>query len=519
MRETPIGLLRIECHSKKVNPLLPYHRHSDVTRTGTGFLCKVAEGEVYILTAHHVVQNAEKVTCSSFSLSEVHTLTLIGCNPYLDIAVLTGPKDVMDLIPYSAASSSSSLSPQDELFCIGFANATLRSHTTSGTVSGRSDYPHNRIQTDAVINPGNSGGPVLDKNTKTVIGVVTSGMTKMQATNFFAPMDEVRKSLKRMMTKRMMTKKRTWNVDQGYHLNAVVRAIDSAACGGNNAQGGALVVGVSQGCHELKVGDVILSVSTEPNKDDTMVDLDEFMRVKADKVWSHDAVDFRTLLDAFDTTAPVVGWSMVLRREDKVQKVTVSVQRNQLRSRKMFPDCEKVHYLSYGGLIVQNMSSSHKALSDAETHIFRNPVLEAKSFPVITHVMAGSPFSVHGQADLIGSRVVSLQEKKKITKVDSLEDMVKVFSKGMPLVLELDTKYKVGCKREDLLSFERNISDPFLKEGLHKVRYGPEKMHKCVSFSPSFFTRRMSSSPLHKVQHSPEKMHKRVSFSPSLFTQ
>ena len=219
-------LLRVLCDHKCFLPDRPYDDRCDETSRGSAFLLRLF-GRTWIVTAHHVVQNAVRVAVTSPSLpdGEPRELTVVGHNPHLDVAVLGGPSEVVGLPPFYPAKSSA-LAPGDVVTAVGYALGTLRTHTTTGTVSGRSDWPHNRVQTDAAVNPGNSGGPVLDAY-RAVVGVVTSGYDDAQATNFFTGIDEAALAIARMLHSRR-------RADLGFSLDAVVRPVSAAACVGED---------------------------------------------------------------------------------------------------------------------------------------------------------------------------------------------------------------------------------------------------------------------------------------------
>ena len=328
------SVLRVKCDFRCFDASTPYDNRCDQSKRGTAFLLQL-NGVPVIVTAHHVVSNAVTVTVTSPTLGdgEARTLKLIGCNPHLDIAILVGPPEIMRLTPF-LPQRSSNLKPRHAVTCVGFALGTMRTHTTTGTVSGRNEFPHNRIQTDTTVNPGNSGGPMLDAETKRVVGVVTSGMNNADATNFFTPMDEAYYAIRRIVT-RYRESGSTLGVDMGYHLSAVVRSVNADACLG--ARGGALVAATHPDIG-LAEGDVILAVADPQG---TMVDVNAHMRVSAPSVWAYDAVDFRSLMDAMTPLQPETRWKMLVRRSRGMEQgemlVDVLVGEQRMRSRAMFP--------------------------------------------------------------------------------------------------------------------------------------------------------------------------------------
>ena len=135
----------------------PQDGKREVEAAGSGVIVDSKQG--YILTNHHVVENADKITVT---LSDNRSLSakVVGSDQGSDLAVLKVlSSDLVDM----PLGDSNKLRVGDYVVAIGnpfgFSNTV-----TSGIVSalGRSginrDAYEDFIQTDASINPGNSGG-------------------------------------------------------------------------------------------------------------------------------------------------------------------------------------------------------------------------------------------------------------------------------------------------------------------------------------------------------------------------
>lgn len=467
------SILRIKCDYRCFVSDMPYDTRCDKTKRGTGFLLQL-NGVPLVVTAHHVVSNAVAVVATSPTLGdgEPRELRIVGVNPYLDVAILTGPKDIMTLPPF-LPQSSSALYPRQRVICVGFAAGTLRTHTTSGTVSGRSDYPHNRIQTDTVINPGNSGGPLMDAATRRVVGIVTSGMNDMQSTNFCTPMDEAWQSIRRMIT-RYREDGEALGVDHGYHLNAVVRSVNAAACHG--ARGGAYVAHADPRTG-LVAGDVILALRAPGAGDGatTMVDVNAHMRTNVPSIWCHDALDFRSVFDAIPEVGETTSVRMRVRRGADTADVDVRLERATYASRELFPDCEAVVYATFGGVVVQTLSVTHELTMNSvlEGTVTGDPEMEMHSRPAITHVAPGSPFAAHGVVDLAGRVVTRLEGRGGAARdVRTLDDVVRAVDEIDPVVIVLKNGARVGAASEDVRAYEARQEDPGLRRGRHAVTFG-----------------------------------------------
>lgn len=142
---------------------------------GSGF---VWDSEGHIVTNHHVVSGADRVTVILFDRTEMEA-EVLGADPDSDLAVLKVPDPDGILAPLALGDSDLVNAGQ---VAVALGNPFGQQFSiTSGIISGvgRTIRSGNSpfsipevLQTDAPINPGNSGGPLLDRNGR-VIGVNT----------------------------------------------------------------------------------------------------------------------------------------------------------------------------------------------------------------------------------------------------------------------------------------------------------------------------------------------------------
>ncbi|MBM3506968.1 MAG: Do family serine endopeptidase [Alphaproteobacteria bacterium] len=151
-------------------PGRPLQRFSQ--SSGSGVIVDARRG--YVLTNHHVIQDADQVT---ITLTDGRQLDarVIGTDSETDIALLQVQAENLTAVPMG---DSTGVRVGDFVVAIGNPFG-LGQTVTSGIVSalgrgginveGYEDF----IQTDAAINPGNSGGPLIDLNGK-LIGINTA---------------------------------------------------------------------------------------------------------------------------------------------------------------------------------------------------------------------------------------------------------------------------------------------------------------------------------------------------------
>jgi S1-C subfamily serine protease len=163
---------------------------------GSGFVYNFT-GRTVILTNHHVVDNAINVTVT-FVDGDGYTATVLGSDPYEDLAVLSVDAPKSEFRPIEIVSSQM-LKVGDPVIAVGNPYGLSGSMTT-GIVSqlGRTMTEEttggysiaNVIQTTAPINPGNSGGPLLNYHGN-VIGITTAIIENSNGLGFAIPSNTI----------------------------------------------------------------------------------------------------------------------------------------------------------------------------------------------------------------------------------------------------------------------------------------------------------------------------------------
>jgi S1-C subfamily serine protease len=163
---------------------------------GSGFVYNFT-GQMVIVTNYHVVDSAINITVT-FSNGNAYPATVLGSDPYAELAVLSVDAPEEEYISLEIVSSSS-LQVGDPVMVVGtpyglsgsmstgYVSAlgrTLSAETTGGYV-----IP-NVIQTTAPLNPGNSGGPVLNYQGQ-VVGIATAIVEDSQGVGFAIPSNTI----------------------------------------------------------------------------------------------------------------------------------------------------------------------------------------------------------------------------------------------------------------------------------------------------------------------------------------
>lgn len=158
------------------------YKNNKITNTGSGFVYKVDDKYGYVMTNHHVINDAQKVTLILSDDKEIDAKVL-GSDEYLDLAVLRIDKKYVKKVASIGKDSKCKLG--DEVFSVGSPlGYEYRGTVTNGIISGLNrlvevsvsgngdDWVMEVIQTNTAVNPGNSGGPLVNINGE-VIGVIS----------------------------------------------------------------------------------------------------------------------------------------------------------------------------------------------------------------------------------------------------------------------------------------------------------------------------------------------------------
>ena len=230
----------------------------EVASAGSGVIVDAENG--YILTNHHVVENADKIQISLINDTSLDA-EVIGSDALTDIALLKVDPEGLTELPIG---DSDTVEVGD--FVIAIGNPFGLGHTvTSGIVSalGRTGISRNGledfIQTDASINPGNSGGALVNMRGE-LVGI-NSAIISRTGGNVgigFAVPSEIAQSIMRQILD-------FGEVRRGL-LGVTIQTIDeeSAEVLGTEVDRGALITGIEPGSAAevagLRVDDIIVGV-------------------------------------------------------------------------------------------------------------------------------------------------------------------------------------------------------------------------------------------------------------------
>src|SRR6202012_5446551 len=234
-------------------------RERQFQSAGSGVIVDAKNG--YIITNHHVVENASEITITLLD-NRTFRAKVIGTDEGADIAVLQAKQPNLVAMPLG---DSAKLEVGDYVVAIG--NPFGLQHTvTAGIVSalGRTginpDSYEDFIQTDASINPGNSGGALVNLRGE-LVGVnsaILSGSGGNIGIGFAIPVNLVKNVMDQLI--------KYGQVKRGVlGVNLYPVTSDIAKEYGVSESAGALVAGVQPGSAAekagIKTGDILTAIN------------------------------------------------------------------------------------------------------------------------------------------------------------------------------------------------------------------------------------------------------------------
>lgn len=228
---------------------------------GSGVIVDRDEG--YILTNHHVIDNAEEIYVTLLDKTRLRA-ELIGSDPETDIAVLKIKPSNLTSMPLG---ESAKLEVGD--FVIAVGNPFGLGHTvTSGIVSALSrsglgiEGYEDFIQTDASINPGNSGGALVNLRGE-LIGINTAILSKTGSNvgiGFAIPIDMAKSVMQQLIEHGKVERGQI-----GVQVQSITPEIIDIM--GLQINSGALVINVENNSSAeqagIKAGDIITKLNDE----------------------------------------------------------------------------------------------------------------------------------------------------------------------------------------------------------------------------------------------------------------
>jgi 2-alkenal reductase len=268
-----------------------FHRVYYSQVQGSGFVYN-STSRMVVVTNYHVVQDAINITVT-FSNGDAYPTTVLGFDPYEDLAVVSTDAVQTELKPLEIVSSST-LEVGDPVTAIGTPYG-LAGSMTIGIVSalGRTiseettgGYPiASVVQTSTPINPGNSGGPLLNYQGK-VVGITTAIISDSQGLGFAIPSSAILREVESLVTKGSYDQHpslsasgtdMTYEIAKAMSTNVTYGWLVTSVTGQTGLQGGTSQVAVAGEIVTIG-GDIIIAINDTriTNVDDLSTYLEEY---------------------------------------------------------------------------------------------------------------------------------------------------------------------------------------------------------------------------------------------------
>ena len=272
-----VGSINVEQHIASVSydPFFGFMYPREIYPMKSSGSGVVISPDGFVMTNHHVIENADKVTVT-LSGGDEYEAEIIGSDETSDLALikLSGSD-----FPYAELANSDDLLIGEWVIALGnpfeLFSISNKPSASVGIISATNmDFGMQKsgkvlqdmIQTDAAINPGNSGGPLVNAMGQ-VIGINTFIFTDYEhfrgsvGIGFAIPINSARRIAEEL--------RMTGEIDRGYSTGLIVQSVTRSISRYLDIPfvKGVIIVEVNQGSPSdmtgLEPGDVILTVNGE----------------------------------------------------------------------------------------------------------------------------------------------------------------------------------------------------------------------------------------------------------------
>lgn len=356
---------------------------------GSGLVVKRVDGEIYVITNHHVVYDATFINVTLFNDKQFEA-DVVGSDKRTDIAVIKFVSD--EKFTFPVIGDSAKLVVGD--WAIGIGNPfgfngsvsvgviSALGRSMAGSAIDATDF----IQTDAAINPGNSGGPLINIKGE-VIGInswIASRSGSNSGLGFAVPINTAI-----LIFNRLIEYKKVDYAWLGVYIQSLTNQVFRESMGIMRTEG-AYVTKVIEDSpadkSQLKVNDIIIRVN------------DKDIRTSNELVWE------------ISGYFPGDTVKITLLRDGKEMTFDIELERRPGSGVTAENEETKVEPVSFLGALMNNISNDIKEALQ----------LESSDGVVILEIAKNSPAENYG---LFASDIV---KKINTVEIKSIEDVKEV---------------------------------------------------------------------------------------------
>lgn len=220
-----------------------------------------------ILTSAHVVSDSKLIQVSKENGSKKYTAHIKHISHQADLALLE-IKDKSFFEGTEALKISTEVKQGDTITVLGFPIGGTTISTTKGVISRieRTLYSWSAeymlgIQVDAAINPGNSGGPAINAKGE-IVGIAMQSLTKASNIAYIVPS---------IIVNTFLQDTKDGKIDGFDNSDTAIQFLNNEVLKnyyGHKSDKGIIVTHLDKNEHELKLGDIILSIDNTPVMND-----------------------------------------------------------------------------------------------------------------------------------------------------------------------------------------------------------------------------------------------------------
>ena len=422
-----------------LDPLIPYNIIKQTKSVGAGFFI---DNKGHILTCAHVVKNIIEIWIRiPDSGKKIYRASIKCVYPDFDLAIIK-INDYQNHF-FLNLGDSEKINLGDEIYALGYPDASEYPMRTTGTISGRRG---DNIQTDVALNPGNSGGPCLNELNQ-VIGVSSAVIAGSEDSSLIVPINAFKNVIDSMINsgKKIIYK----NVLGILLVNGNDNYKEMYNIKSKNIEGQIIkkILKNSPFKDFASEGDIFQSIEN--------FNIDFYGEVNVP--WEDGKVPLEYIVKRSKPFSDLKV-SIFSLKKNKIlfKKISLKTFPDIYPVRQIFPHIEKLDYEVFSGLVVMNLNLDHIIKNFQHlVHLIVNEKIY-QPYLIITHIFENSKIGEYNTINT-GSLINKVNNIKVRTLIQYRNAIKKYINKNNKkfIIIETLNRDKVIINLSDLLEQEK----------------------------------------------------------------